>query len=247
MHPFYQQLSFVIGHRGACGLAPENTLASFTLAKALGCQWIETDVCISADGVPYIFHDDKLERCTNGAGLIACTHSSTLDALDAGSWFGDQFSGEKIPRLDVFLQHVQKLKLMVNLEIKSPLGLEEETAQAITPVIKQHWNPETPLILSSFTPHALIAAKELLPEYPRGLNVDRIPSNWPTRMAETGANSIHFYDPFADAAQIQAVKQAGHKVLCFTINNPERAQSLKNMGVDSVFTDLPDKLLKAGL
>lgn len=247
MHPFYRHLSFVIGHRGACGLAPENTLASFSLAKTQGCQWIETDVCISADGVPYIFHDDKLDRCSTGSGLIARTTSAIIDTLDAGSWYGEQFSGEKIPRLDVFLQHAQKLRLMVNLEIKSPLGLEIETTCAITPIIQQYWKTNTPLILSSFTPHALIAARTLLPEYPRGLNVDCIPSNWQERMAETGAQSIHFYDPFADAKQISAVKQAGHKVLCFTINDPVRAKTLKDMGVDGVFTDLPGKLLQAGL
>lgn len=244
MHPFYDQLSFIIGHRGACGHAPENTLASFRLAKQLGAKWIETDVCISADGVPYIFHDDRLERCTNGKGLIARTHSNELDKLDAGLWYGEAFRGEAIPRLDAFLPAIQQLGLNLNLEIKSPLGLEAQTTEAIAPIIRRLWNPQTPLILSSFTPHALISARKLLPEYPRGLNLDCIPSDWQARMAECGAESIHFYDPFAEQNSITAVKNAGYKVLCFTINNPQRAAELKNMGVDAVFTDVPDALLK---
>lgn len=247
MHPFYEQLSFVIGHRGACGHAPENTQASFRLAKTLGARWIETDVCISADGIPYIFHDDRLDRCTNGSGLIAKTHSSVLDHLDAGGWFDPSFKGETIPRLDTFLLACQELGLMLNLEIKSPLGLEIPTTEAVAPIIRRLWNPATPLLLSSFTPHTLICAANLLPEYPRGLNLDTIPANWEARMQECSAQSIHFYDPFANQSRIAEVKSAGYGVMCFTINDAKRAAELKNMGVDSVFSDVPDTLLKQGL
>ncbi|MCE9506999.1 MAG: glycerophosphoryl diester phosphodiesterase, partial [Alphaproteobacteria bacterium] len=86
----------VIGHRGAKAYAPENTLASIHTAADLGIEWVEIDVKLTKDGVPIIFHDDELNRCTNGSGLVVETDFKTIAELDAGLWFGDSFMGEKI-------------------------------------------------------------------------------------------------------------------------------------------------------
>lgn len=84
--------------------APENTFAALAGAIALKADVIEFDIRRSADGVLYVFHDETLERTSNGIGRFGETHSSEIDRLDAGSWFGDAFVGQKIPRLDEFLK-----------------------------------------------------------------------------------------------------------------------------------------------
>ena len=77
----------VIAHRGASGLAPENTLAAFKLASALGAQGIELDAHLSADGKPVVIHDSRLNRTTDGKGQVAKFTAADLQSLDAGSWF----------------------------------------------------------------------------------------------------------------------------------------------------------------
>src|SRR5580704_12278143 len=87
----------VIGHRGAAAQAPENTLAGFRAARALGCAWVEFDVRLTVDGVPVVCHDDKLDRTSNGRGRISKLPLAAIRMLDAGSWFGPAFAGERIP------------------------------------------------------------------------------------------------------------------------------------------------------
>jgi len=93
----------IVCHRGACLSAPENTLASLEGAIALGAYAVEFDIRTSRDGVLYVFHDETLDRTTNGQGRFADLTSAQIDALDAGSWFGSEFAGQKVPRLDKFL------------------------------------------------------------------------------------------------------------------------------------------------
>ena len=86
----------VIGHRGAAGLAPENTFAGFDLALELGVDGIETDVQKTKDGKLVLFHDNLLDRTTNGAGVLQETSWQALQQLDAGSWFDSNYAGERI-------------------------------------------------------------------------------------------------------------------------------------------------------
>src|ERR1700683_1095896 len=90
----------VIGHRGAALRAPENTLAGFRKAAELGCTWVEFDVRLSLEDRPIIFHDDTLERTTEGTGPVGATTLVDLLSLDAGSFFDFAYRGERIPTLD---------------------------------------------------------------------------------------------------------------------------------------------------
>src|SRR3954465_12682255 len=96
----------ICGHRGASGHAPENTLVAFKRARELGATWIEFDVQLSADGVPIILHDDTLERTSDLGKPLRPTELTLaeLKSLDAGSWFGPEFVGERIPTLDEVLE-----------------------------------------------------------------------------------------------------------------------------------------------
>ncbi|MDH7807702.1 MULTISPECIES: glycerophosphodiester phosphodiesterase family protein [unclassified Rhizobium] len=97
----------IVSHRGANHFAPENTFAAADLALQQGADYIELDVRESADGVLYVFHDETLDRTTNGTGPIGHMLSSEIDALDAGSWFGENFKGAAVPRLDAYLSHLR--------------------------------------------------------------------------------------------------------------------------------------------
>nr|WP_319387183.1 glycerophosphodiester phosphodiesterase family protein [uncultured Roseibium sp.] len=93
----------IVCHRGACRHAPENTFASLEKAIELGAEVVEFDVRPSKDGVLYVLHDETLERTTNGSGRLSEFSAAELDRLDAGTWFSPEFAGERIPRLDAFL------------------------------------------------------------------------------------------------------------------------------------------------
>ena len=94
----------IVAHRGANHLAPENTFAGAEICVDLGIDYVEIDVRTSKDGVLYVIHDSKLDRTTYGTGLVANRDSSYIDSLDAGSWFSPEYTGEKVPRLEAFLE-----------------------------------------------------------------------------------------------------------------------------------------------
>ena len=97
----------VMGHRGAAGLAPENTLSSIRKAAEVGVSWIEFDVKLTADNMPVIFHDDSLNRTAGRDGLMAETSADEALRLDAGSWFSMDFAGERVPSLFATLDLAQ--------------------------------------------------------------------------------------------------------------------------------------------
>ena len=109
----------VVAHRGFSGAAPENTLAAFRKAIEAGSDMIELDIQLSKDGKIVVIHDETLERTTDGQGRVADRTFPEIRKLDAGSWFGSQFSGEKIPTLQEVLE-LAKGKVLVNIEIKNP-------------------------------------------------------------------------------------------------------------------------------
>jgi glycerophosphoryl diester phosphodiesterase len=123
------KLPRIIGHRGACGYAPENTLESIRTAADLGIKWVELDVKLTKDGVPVIFHDETLDRTTNGHGNVAETFYADLQNLEAGSWYSDGFAGIKIPTLEEAAELLIDLGLGLNLELKPCPGREKETAE----------------------------------------------------------------------------------------------------------------------
>ena len=109
----------IIVHRGANKIAPENTKASAEACIALGIDFVEIDVRLSKDGIPFILHDRSVDRTTNGSGNIGDLTSDQIDLLDAGSWFGLKFSDQKIPRLKEYFFWI-KGQSKVFLDMKDP-------------------------------------------------------------------------------------------------------------------------------
>ena len=121
----------VIGHRGAAAYAPENTLAGFRKAKALGCHWVEFDVRLTGDSQPVLLHDDRLERTTNGRGGISGLQLAAVRRYDAGNWFHSSFAGERVPTLEEALLLLAELGLGANVELKAVRGREAATGAVV--------------------------------------------------------------------------------------------------------------------
>ncbi len=137
-----------VGHRGAKGHAPENTLASFQLGMEMGVTAVETDVHLSKDGEVVLIHDHTVDRTTNGHGFVKDLTLAELKKLDAGSWFAARFAGERIPTLTELLIWA-KDKVGVAIEIKNgPIyypGIAEKTIR----LLREH-GMERQAILISF-------------------------------------------------------------------------------------------------
>ncbi len=237
------QIEKVIGHRGAAAYAPENTLASFDKALAMGCKYLEFDVMLSADGEPFVFHDELLKRTTNGKGEIGLVSAEYLQSLDAGKWFSRRFSGEKIPHFREALQWLTFSNLQANIEIKPYPGKSEETTIAVLSHINRYWpqKKELPLV-SSFDYTALTLCRNLAPEMPLGLLLDEWDKDWLSKAKELQCYSLHFNKRALTAERVKQVKEQGYAVLVFTVNRRRLAKKLFSWGVDAVFSDYPDLL-----
>lgn len=238
----------IVGHRGACGHAPENTLASIVRAAELGADWVEFDCMLTGDGVPVLFHDDKLKRTTGAGGVVSETAYAAMAALDAGAWFSPDFAGERVPSLEAALRLIDERRLGLGAapEIKPCKGFDAETGAAVARTVTRHWPAHLPPpLLASFSLPALEAAREVAPRIARRLLCRPIPPDWRDIVAGIGAVGIHCQDRHLTPRQAEAVKAAGLALWVFTVNDGQRALELFGWGVDAVITDFPDRIAAA--
>jgi glycerophosphoryl diester phosphodiesterase len=239
-------LSPVIGHRGAAADAPENTLASFREAARQGARMVEFDVRLSRDGRAVVFHDDTLERTSSGLGRVADHDLAALQALDAGGWFAPRFAGEPIPTLEQAVAVCLDLGLAVNIEVKPDRGREAETARIALAAAAALWPAgRPPPLVSSFAPACLEVARAVVPHWPRGLLVGRVPRDWRARAARLACVAVHADHRSLDAAAVARIKAAGLAVLAYTVDDAGRAAQLWGYGVDAVFADRPRDFIES--
>lgn len=236
----------VIGHRGAKAYAPENTLESIETAASLGVKWVELDVKLTRDGVPIIFHDDELDRTTNGSGLVAHTDYEDIKQLEAGSWYAESFAGIKIPTLEEAVDILLKHDLGLNLEIKPCAGREKETAEVALDHLSQMWDDMGNLLISSFQHVSLEAAMDLAPDYARGLLIggEEMPENWKEMADYLDAATINLGSRLVTRQIADEVMDLELPLLVYTVNDPMQARSLQQLGVDAFFSDNPDVILE---
>ncbi|KAF0146544.1 MAG: glycerophosphoryl diester phosphodiesterase [Rhodospirillaceae bacterium] len=236
----------VIGHRGAAIVAPENTLAAFRAAAGMGVTMIEFDVKLTANGYPVVFHDDTLSRTTNGHGRMRDITLEELERLDAGFWFEPAFAGEQVPTLEVALSFLISVGMSVNIELKPCPETDEQTAQIAVAAAMAYWpRDRLPPLLSSFSRRALRTARAVAPAWPQGLIVDRLPDDWHEAAVALRIVALHCQERHLSPVVVAEVKRAGLAVLAWTVNDPQRAQTLWRWGVDAVITDAPDEILAA--
>lgn len=231
----------VIAHRGGGAFAPENTLAAIRTGRSLGFAAVEFDVMLCADAVPVLFHDETLDRTTGSAGRVAETSSGQLAELDAGSWFGSDFSGERVPGYADAVRLCLDLELWANVEIKPAEGQARETGRVVAAASLELWRSAAldPL-LSSFSIPALEEARDAAPGLPRGLLVGAVPPDWSATVRSLGCVSLHCDHRELTAARVAEVRNAGVALLCYTVNDPERARELFHWGASALFTDRLD-------
>ncbi|PJB70741.1 MAG: glycerophosphoryl diester phosphodiesterase [Alphaproteobacteria bacterium CG_4_9_14_3_um_filter_47_13] len=234
------KLPRIIGHRGAMGYAPENTIESVQTAAEMGVQWVELDVKLTKDDIPIIFHDETLERTTNGSGLVAQTLYEDIANLEAGSWFGDSFAGIKIPTLEEMCEALIHLDLGLNLEIKPCPGREKETAEVALDHLSRIWDNHDNLLISSFSHVSLETAMEMAADWRRGLLIDEWPENWKDLADYLQVSVLNINGNECTREQVEAIIDMDYPILAYTINDPQRARILQSWGVDGVFTDVPD-------
>jgi glycerophosphoryl diester phosphodiesterase len=230
-----------VAHRGAGKLAPENTLAAMRVGHAHGYRMVEFDVKLSGDGVPFLLHDDTLDRTTDGHGRADALSWSELSKLDAGGWHSAAYAGETLPTLSAVARWAIANGVACNIEIKPMPGRERDTGAAVALDAAALWRAAAiPPLLSSFSEEALAAAREAAPDLQRALLVERIPPDWEVRLLRLGCVGLDTDYRALDAGIVTTAKAAGYKVLTYTANDPAAVADLGAWGVDAIITDAID-------
>lgn len=240
----------VIGHRGAMALAPENTLASFELALAQGADGVECDVHLTRDGQVVVMHDFSLERTTNGKGAIAEKTLSDLAELDAGSWFGSEFVGERVPTLDQFLAVLQREAArrehppIAVIELKAGSGRYPGIEKAVVEAVRRaQWSAHTVLI--SFDHVAIQETKRLAPEISAGILYHAAPIDAPAMARAALADVLGPSRELLNAEAVERAQASGLQVFVWTALTPAHARQLAAMGVEAFGANHPQEALAA--
>jgi glycerophosphoryl diester phosphodiesterase len=233
----------VVAHRGASGLAPENTLAAFRLALDLGAPAVECDVHLSADGAPLVIHDDRVDRTTTGSGSVADLTLAQLRALDAGARLDPRFAGERIPTLPEVLETAAgRARVFVELKVGGGAPLVEASLAAIA-------GAGADVAVISFDPEIVRLVDQRRPDLPLGLLVSRqrvLQGSVAATLAQAkdlGAGFISPHEADADEAFVVQAHDAGLPVSVWTVDDGERMQALAGLGVDAITTNRPDVAL----
>ena len=230
-----------IAHRGAGKLAPENTLAAFKLGAREGYRMFECDVKLSSDGVPFLLHDDTLDRTTNGQGAAGLITWQKLQKLDAGSWHSMPYKGEPIPSLDTIAAYCISNGFDLNIEIKPTTGTDELTGKVVAQHTARLWQEagRKPL-LTSFKPNALQAAVDVAPDLPRGLLLRELWTGWLETGLMLGCKAIICNHELWDTSSVTQARSAGFKLLSYTVNDDAEVQRLLALETDGIITDRVD-------
>lgn len=234
----------VQAHRGASAVAPENTLAAFRAAAEQGAQWVELDVALLADGTLVVIHDDSVDRTTSGTGSLGALNKDDLDRLDAGSWFGVSFAGERVPTLSETLQLLGELGLGANIEIKQHehhRSLEQLTTSVQAAL--RTAGATTRVMISSFDPEALAAMHRLEPGLEMAMLWSKVPPDWQERLASIPATTIHLHYKALSIGLLEEAGRLGIKVRVWTCNDPAVLASFWPAGLSGVITDNPAAFL----
>jgi len=222
-----------IGHRGACGYAPENTLLSVQKALDLGVDAIEFDIQMTRDGVPVVIHDETLERTTNGAGNVADFSLEELQALDAGQ-------GQKILSLAELFDFVDK-RCHLLIELKAKMATKPVAELIAQYVAHRGWSYAQCLVCA-FDHGQLVAIRKINPNIRTCALIAGIPVSFAAIAEEAGAWAInpclhHLNQEFVDDAH-----RRGLKVFVWTANTPADIKKAKSLNVDGIAGNYPDRI-----
>ena len=232
----------VIAHRGASGNAPENTMAAFRKAVALGATFIETDLQLSRDARFVAIHDATVNRTTNGQGAVHDMTLAELRKLDAGSWFGSEFGGERIPTLEEIFEFSKKNDVVFYLEIK-PAGSWGGEHALIGALRESGEIPRAVVI--SFDPSIVMSLRKIEPTLMTGLLYDGQIENPLEKAVAIGARQLAVRGDLVTPAMLAEARKKDLQVVCWTVNHSAHMRMLAAAGVDGIMSDYPDRLVAA--
>lgn len=231
----------VIGHRGACAFAPENTIPSYKLAIEQKADLVELDYYLTADKVPFCIHDKTYDRTTDADSRwksaktkIADKNWSDIAALDAGSWFDAKFAGVKLPKLDEAIEAIQAGSVTL-------IEHKEGDADSLVQLLKDRdWTDK--LVVQSFDWDFVARCHELDPSLAlAALGSDELTAERIAPIVDK-VSVIAWNAKFVDRAAAEMVHKHGKKLFVYTVNDPKRAQELVKLGVDGIITDRPGEI-----
>ncbi|MDR6225218.1 glycerophosphodiester phosphodiesterase [Desmospora profundinema] len=233
-----------IAHRGASGHAPENTFAAFDKAVKMKADFFELDVQRSKDGHLVVIHDITVDRTTNGTGRIADLTLKELKRLDAGSWFGSAFAGERIPTLKEVLDRYGGKGIGILIELKNPErypGMEAEVALLLAQ--KNLDKRTSKIIVQSFNHDVMKNYHRLQPTVPAGVLVRYTPEGISDEALREFSAYADYVNPnlrLVNHDLVQRVHQNGMRITPYTIKTKNEAQRMIAAGVDGIITDYPE-------
>ncbi|MFJ1613116.1 glycerophosphodiester phosphodiesterase [Streptomyces sp. NPDC088251] len=246
----------VFAHRGASAYAPENTLAAVDKADALGFDWVENDVQFTKDGVLVVVHDTDLKRTTDveevfpdrAPWAVKDFTAAEIARLDAGSWFGPQFAGARVPTLKQYLDRIERNHQNLLLEIKSPEiypGIEKETLRVLR---QKGWldreHVKHRLVVQSFGADSVKKVHQQRPDVTTGFLGTPAVADLASYAAFTDQINPSYTSVSADYVKaVHALKGAHGKKLrvnTWTVNDAASAAKVAGFGVDGIITNTPD-------
>lgn len=229
----------LIAHRGASGYAPENTLAAFRKAVAMGLSFIETDLQLSRDARFVAIHDETVNRTTNGQGAVHDLTLAELRRLDAGSWFGSAFTGERIPTLEEILEFAKRHDVVFYLEIKP--GGSWGGEHALIGALRESGEIARTVVIS-FDASVVNAVRKAEPTLMTGLLHDGKIEKPVEKALEIGARQLAVRGDLVTPAMIAEAKRNDLQVVCWTVNHAAHMRMLASAGVAGIMSDYPDRL-----
>lgn len=232
----------VIAHRGASGIAPENTLAAFELALEQESDIIELDIQSTKDDVLVICHDPKINRTSNGKGYVHDHTFNDIRTYDFGSWFSDEFKGERIPSLKEALQLFQDTDIMINIEIKNGPIFYEGIEEKMLELLKQYQILDR-VIVSSFDHRCLQKLRKLHQDIKLGMILPLNMVHVFQYIDQSGIEpySLHPKSYYLTKELIQGAHNRDMKVFPYTVDNLNEGLKLKQLGIDGICTNYPDR------
>ncbi|MCA9393109.1 MAG: glycerophosphodiester phosphodiesterase [Candidatus Omnitrophica bacterium] len=220
----------VIGHRGAKGVYPENTLGSIQKAIEAGADMVEIDVHACAGGEIVVMHDDRLERTTDGTGYVSRKSLTYLKGLDAGQ-------GEKVPTLREVLDLIER-RIAVNIELKGP-GTLGPVLHILGEYVSRHGWTYDQFVVSTFARKHLKRLAKHHPKVRIGALLAYRPWGFIPFARAIRAYSVHLNLRVTSPRLIREAREAQLKVFVWTVNDPIDIDRMRAWGVDGIFTDFP--------
>jgi glycerophosphoryl diester phosphodiesterase len=221
-----------IGHRGACGYAPENTFLSMQKAINLGVDAVEFDIQLSADGVPVIIHDDTLERTTNGHGKVSDYTVAQLQTFDAGQ-------GEIIPTLTQMFEFIDKrCGLLIELKAEHSVA---PVVDIIEQFVRKGWSYEQ-CMMCAFDHEQMAQVKALNAQIPTCVVIAGIPVSLSEIGTQAGAWAFNPCINHINQKLVDDAHKRGMKVFTWTVNEPYYIAKAKALGVDGIISNYPDRI-----